>query len=48
MSDGIEEKPPMAFTTRGLMHPRHTVNLIIPCRVASPQSPTPFHEAGSD
>ena len=29
----------------GLMHLRRTVGLAIPCRVASPQSPTPFHQA---
>jgi hypothetical protein len=48
VSDGIKERPPMAFTTRGLMHPRRTVDLVIPCRVASPQSPIPFHQATSD
>ena len=48
MSDGIKERPPMAFTTRGLMHLRRTVDLVIPCRVASPQGPTPFHQATSD
>jgi hypothetical protein len=26
-------------------HPRCTVGLVIPCRVAPPQSPTPFHQA---
>ena len=26
------------------MHPRRTFDLAIPCRVASPQSPTPFHQ----
>ena len=34
---------PMALAIRDLMHPRRTVNLVIPCRVASPQSPTPLH-----
>ncbi len=48
VSDGIQEKPPMAFTTRGLMHPRRTVDLVIPWRVASPQGPPPFHQAKSD
>jgi hypothetical protein len=48
VSDGIKEKPRMAFTIRGLMHPRRTVDLVIPCRVASPQSPTPFHQVVSD
>ena len=45
VSDGIKERPPMAFTIRGLTHHRRTVDLVIPCRVASPQSPTPFHPA---
>jgi hypothetical protein len=48
VSDVIKERPPMAFTTRGPMHPRRTVDLVIPCRVASPQSPTPFHQVASD
>ena len=48
VSDGIKEKPLMAFTTRSLMHPRRTVDLVIPRRVASPQSPTPFHQVASD
>ena len=48
VSDGIKERPPMAFTIRGLMHPRRTVDLVIPCRVASPQGPTPFHQVVSD
>jgi hypothetical protein len=48
VSDGIEERPLMALIIRGLMHPRRTVDLVIPCRVASPQSPTPFHQAASD
>src|SRR2546421_9036951 len=30
----------------GSMHLRRTVGLAIPCRVASPQSSTPFHQAG--
>ena len=47
VSDGMKERPPMTFTTRGLMHPRRTVDLVIPCRVASPQSPTPFHQVAS-
>ncbi len=47
VSDGIEERPPMAPTIRGLMHSRRTLDLVIPCRVASPQSPTPFHQAVS-
>ena len=45
MSDGVKERPPMAFTTKGLMHLRRTVVLVIPYRFASPQSPTPFHQA---
>jgi hypothetical protein len=48
VSDGKKKRPPMAFTTRGLMHSRRTVDLGIPRRVASPQSPTPFHQARSD
>jgi len=48
VSDGIKERPPMAFTIKGLTHHRRTVDLVIPCRVASPQSPTPFHQAGAD
>jgi len=48
VSDGIKERPPMAFTIRGLMHPWRTVDLVIPCRVAAPQSPTPFHQVASD
>src|SRR5580700_3422531 len=27
---------------------RHTVGRVIPCRVASPQSPTPFHPASGE
>ena len=42
------ERPPVALTSRGLMHHRRTVGLVIPCRVASPQSPTPFHQATSE
>ncbi len=48
VSDGIRERPPMAFTIRDLMHPRRTVDLVIPCRVASPQSLTPFHQVALD
>jgi hypothetical protein len=32
------------LASKGLMHLRRTVGLAIPCRVASPQSPTPFHQ----
>jgi hypothetical protein len=48
VSDGIKKWPPMAFTIGGLMHRRRTVDLVIPCRVASPQSPTPFHQVALD
>ena len=47
-SGGRQERPPVALTIRGLMHHRRTVGLVIPCRVASPQSPTPFHQATSE
>jgi hypothetical protein len=30
VSDGIKERPPMASTVSGLMHPRRTVDLVIP------------------
>ncbi len=48
VSDGIRERPPMVFYPQGLMHPRRTVDLVIPCRVASPQSPIPFHQVALD
>jgi hypothetical protein len=48
VSDGIKEGPPMAFTVSGLMYARRTVDLVIPWRVASPRSPTPFHRVASD
>jgi len=48
VSDGIKEVAPGGFHLRGLMHPQRTVGLVIPCRVASPQSPAPFHQATSD
>jgi hypothetical protein len=35
---------PPAFT-RGRTRDRRAVGLVIPCRVASPQSPAPFHQA---
>ena len=39
-------KDPRWLSPRGgLMHLWRTVDLVIPCRVASPQSPTPFHQA---
>src|ERR1019366_4954615 len=42
-----EKRPLAALATRGLMHHRHTVGLVIPCQVASPQSLTPFRQASS-
>ena len=43
VSNGAAEEEPLAGRTRqGLMHRWRTVGLSIPCRVASPQSPTPF------
>ena len=47
VSDGEMKQPLAVLTTRGVMHHRRTVSLIIPCQVASPQSPTPFHQATS-
>jgi hypothetical protein len=36
------KRPPVIKTTRGLNAPLAHRSLDIPCRVASPQSPTPF------
>ena len=46
--DGIKERPPMAFTIKGLMHRRRTGGLVIPYWVVSPQSPTPLHQVAPD
>ena len=42
----VKEKPLTGFAVRGMVLDRRTVDLVIPCRVASPQSPTPFHQTG--
>jgi hypothetical protein len=42
----VKEKPLTGFVVRGLVLDRRTVDLAIPCRVASPQSPAPFHQTG--
>jgi len=42
----IKKKSRASLTAaRDRVHHRRTVGLVIPCRVASPQSPTPFHQA---
>jgi hypothetical protein len=41
---GREGSAPDRLSRQGLMHRWRTVGLNIPCRVASPQSPTPFHQ----
>jgi hypothetical protein len=46
MFQGEIEKSPATWTQRGRCLGR-TVGRVIPRRVASPQSPTPFHPAGS-
>jgi hypothetical protein len=48
VSDGIKQMAPGCFHMRGLMHSRRNVGLVIPCRVASPQHPAPFHQAASN
>jgi hypothetical protein len=48
VSDGIKKKAPKGFANRGPMHRRRTIDLVIPCQVASPQSPTPFHQVASE
>jgi hypothetical protein len=40
-----KKRPPTAVTIGGLLRLRRTIGLIIPRRVASPQSSTPFHQA---
>jgi hypothetical protein len=47
VSDGIKGGPPMASTISGLVHPRHTLDLVIPWRVTSPRSQTLFHRVAS-
>ena len=44
---GEENRPRNHLRGRGRleMHPWRTLGRVIPCRVASPQSPTPFHPA---
>lgn len=46
VSDGPEntKAPDISNLPRAPMHHRRTVGLAIPCRGASPQSPTPFHQ----
>jgi hypothetical protein len=41
------EKAPDHQCVRGHKRHRRTIGRIIPCRVASPQSPTPFHPAAT-
>ena len=41
-------RPRTPLASRGRMHHRRTIGLNIPRRVASPQSPTPFHQAPSN
>jgi hypothetical protein len=43
-SDGINEKSPIVFTTKGPIHTRRAVDLIVPARLTSPPSPSPFHK----
>ena len=38
MSEGIKERTPMGSAVSGLMHPQHTVDLVIPWGVAAPRS----------
>jgi hypothetical protein len=40
----IIKRPLTTFIVKGLAHYRLTVGLVIPCQVASPQSPIPFHQ----
>ena len=48
MSDGIKERPSMGSAVSGLMHPRRTVDLVIPWEVAAPRSLTLFQRVASD
>ena len=47
-SGGRQRTTPGGFDHQGPDAPSRTVGLVIPCRVASPQSPTPFHQATSE
>src|ERR1700733_9974615 len=50
MASGVRwqrKRPCPTIVDRGHLEKRHrpTIDRVIPCRVASPQSPTPFHPA---
>ncbi len=44
VSDGIKEKPPMAFKIGGLIYPSLAVDLDVPWRVACQRTPTSRHK----